>query len=482
MAEDLTVGHPSYYRGSGLVGRPLFAPNVIPNQGTPFLSAERQPMTQFGDAMRGYSLYQLPTNYVSATAAQPAAQAVPMYLNPNTQPNDPTGVFNRYRNIASGLAPAAAAAASQSVTQPVEQQVPEETVPPAAQVEAPQSVMSVESLPRTAMPTLHPKQNSIRYIESQGVDALDGPAAAADFGRRYAAVAASGAVPVLSEAMLEAFNRQNARSQAALSAATKARDVNDMYAAMGDPNLRARAHALSQANGISFDLAMKQALQSMLLERGEHNLANRYEMAFLPEVNAEQRRRTTEAINTGGNAVPVRDVLGADYKSNGIDYVRHNADGTNTYTTGNTIFTGTPYAGVMYNAINSSSSPTDATYNANVANLQTGMNAQLAAQNQINAAREQVVKNEKSAIANLGEQLDWYSQAAKASAQMQNAGTRASQVDSNSMNAAIRNATQLIKTLPPEHPARRQAEAFVSGVFVSPTNPERELSHASVHL
>ena len=39
MAEDLTVGHPSYYRGSGLVGRPLFAPNVIPNHGTPYLSA-----------------------------------------------------------------------------------------------------------------------------------------------------------------------------------------------------------------------------------------------------------------------------------------------------------------------------------------------------------------------------------------------------------------------------------------------------------
>ena len=73
------------------------------------------------------------------------------------------------------------------------------------------------------IPPMHPKQNSIRYIESQGVDALDGPAAAADFGRRYAAVAATGAVPVLSEAMLEAFNRQNARSQAALSAATKAR-------------------------------------------------------------------------------------------------------------------------------------------------------------------------------------------------------------------------------------------------------------------
>lgn len=472
MAEDLTVGHPSYYRGSGLVGRPLFAPNVIPNQGTPFLSAERQPMTQFGDAMRGYSLYQLPTNYVSATAAQPAAQAVPMYLNPNTQPNDPTVVFNRYRSMASGLAPAAAAAASQSVTQPVEQQVPEATVPQAAQVEAPQSVMSIESLPRTAMPTLHPKQNSIRYIESQGVDALDGPAAAADFGRRYAAVAASGAVPVLSEAMLEAFNRQNARSQAALSAATKARDVNDMYAAMGDPNLRARAHALSQANGISFDLAMKQALQSMLLERGEHNLANRYEMQnVLPAINEEQERRTTLANELDGNVGTINDVYGASYRTKGIDALYSNPDGSRTIGIAGLRANVTPGVVTTAAVITNPGYTSNTAYNIALANRQTLLNAQLAAQNQVNAAREQVDKDEKTAIAALGAQLNGYAQLAKASAQMQNAGTRASQVDSNSMNAAIRNATQLIKTLPPEHPARQQAEAFVSGVFVSPTYP-----------
>ena len=73
------------------------------------------------------------------------------------------------------------------------------------------------------IPPMHPKQNSIRYIESQGIDALDAGTAADDFGRRYAAVAATGAVPVVSEAVLAALNRQRARDQAALSAATKAR-------------------------------------------------------------------------------------------------------------------------------------------------------------------------------------------------------------------------------------------------------------------
>jgi hypothetical protein len=91
MAEDLTVGHPSFYRGSGLEGRPLFAPNTVNPQGTPFIAAERPQPMQFGDKLRGYSLYQLPPNYVGVPAAQP--QAVPMYLNPNTQPADPMGVF-----------------------------------------------------------------------------------------------------------------------------------------------------------------------------------------------------------------------------------------------------------------------------------------------------------------------------------------------------------------------------------------------------
>lgn len=471
MAEAVPIKYPSPYGGS----RPFFVPDIIRNQGTPYLSAGNQPMTQFGDAMRGYSLYQLPSNYVSATAAQPtqpAAQAVPMYLNRNAPPYDPMGVFDRYRNMASGLAPAAAAAAAQSVTQPVEQQVPEATVPQAAQVEAPQSVMSVESLPRTAMPALRPQQNSTRYIESKGIDALDAGAAADDFGRRYAAVAATGAIPVVSEAVLAALNRQRARDQAALSAATKARDVNDMYAAMGDPNLRARAHALSQANGISFDLAMKQALQSMLLERGEHNLANRYEMKdLLPAINAEQQNRIVDANEFGGNAVPIRGVYGEDILVPGINYLHTNADGSRTITTPFHKANVSQGAVTTYNAMHGSNSPVTSAFNIDLANRQTGMNAQRAVANQVNVAREQVYKNEKTAIAALGAQLNGYAQLAKASAQVQNAGTRASQVDSNSMNAAIRNATQLIKTLPPEHPARQQAEAFVSRVFVSPTDP-----------
>lgn len=107
---------------------------------------------------------------------------------------------------------------------------------------------SIKSLPHGYVPKLRPQQNNIRFIESQGVDALDGPAAAEDFGRRYAAVAATGAIPVVSEAVQAALNRQRARDQAALSAATKARYVNDMYAAMNDPNPRTRSHALSKAN------------------------------------------------------------------------------------------------------------------------------------------------------------------------------------------------------------------------------------------
>ena len=296
MAEDLTVGHPSFYRGSGLEGRPLFAPNRVPNQGTPLLAAERPQPMQFGGTLRGYSLYQLPPNYVGVPAAQP--QAVPMYLNPNTQPVDPMGVFQRFRNAANGTAPVVQQQ-PQVVAQPVATAQPAEQVASMTQpqqVAAPQSIVSVESLPRVDVPKLRPQQNDIRFIASQGVDALDGGDASIDFGRRYAAAAATGAVPVVSNAMLAALNRQHARNQAALSAATKAQDVNDMYAAMNDPNLRARAQALSKANGIPFDLAMKQAVQSKLLESGDYNLANRYEMTqILPQLDAVQQSRIVEA-------------------------------------------------------------------------------------------------------------------------------------------------------------------------------------------
>ena len=473
MAEDLTVGHPSYYRGSGLVGRPLFAPNVIPNQGTPYLSAGNQPMTQFGDAMRGYSLYQLPTNYVSATVAQPATQAVPMYLNPNTQPNDPTGLFARYRNMASGLAPAAAAAAAQSVTQPVEQQVPEATVPQAAQVEAPQSVMSVESLPRTAMPTLRPQQNSTRYIESKGIDALDAGAAADDFGRRYAAVAATGAIPVVSEAVLAAFNRQRARDQAALSAATKARDVNDMYAAMGDPNLRARAHALSQANGISFDLAMKQALQSMLLERGEHNLANRYEMQYLlPAVNEEQQRRTTLANELGGNVGTMNDVYGASYRTNGIDALYSNPDGSRTVGIAGLRANATPSAAATLAVLANNGYSQNTAYNLRQANAQTGMNAQLAVANQVNAAREQVAKNEKTALDYFNDQQKLYYQGMNANARLQNADTNAFKAGSSADSQEFRNLLAAYKVLPDGDPRKQELAVSLNAILTgSPTTP-----------
>lgn len=473
MAEDLTVGHPSYYRGSGLVGRPLFAPNVIPNQGTPYLSAGNQPMTQFGDAMRGYSLYQLPTNYVSATVAQPATQAVPMYLNPNTQPNDPTGLFARYRNMASGLAPAAAAAAAQSVTQPVEQQVPEATVPQAAQVEAPQSVMSVESLPRTAMPTLRPQQNSTRYIESKGIDALDAGAAADDFGRRYAAVAATGAIPVVSEAVLAALNRQRARDQAALSAATKARDVNDMYAAMGDPNLRARAQALSQANGISFDLAMKQALQSMLLERGEHNLANRYETQnVLPAVNAEQERRTTLANELGGNVGTMNDVYGASYRTNGIDALYSNPDGSRTALLPWARVNATSNAVATLAVLANPSYTSNAAYNLRQANAQTGMNAQLAVANQVNAARQQVAKNEKTALDYFNDQQKLYYQGMNANARLQNADTNEFKAQYGADSQAFRNLLAAYKALPDGDPRKQELAVSLNAILTdSPTTP-----------
>lgn len=473
MAEDLTVGHPSYYRGSGLVGRPLFAPNVIPNQGTPYLSAGNQPMTQFGDAMRGYSLYQLPTNYVSATVAQPATQVVPMYLNPNTQPNDPTGVFARYRNMASGLAPAAAAAAAQSVTQPVEQQVPEATVPQAAQVEAPQSVMSVESLPRTAMPTLRPQQNSTRYIESKGIDALDAGAAADDFGRRYAAVAATGAIPVVSEAVLAALNRQRARDQAALSAATKARDVNDMYAAMGDPNLRARAQALSQANGISFDLAMKQALQSMLLERGEHNLANRYEMQnVLPAVNAEQERRIVDANEFGGNAVPIRGVYGEDILVPGINYLHTNADGSRTITTPFHKANVSQGAVTTYNAIHGSNSPVTSAFNIDLANRQTLLNAQQAVANQVNAAQKDNAYREKTALDNFNAQQKLYYQGMNANARLQNADTNAFKAGSSADSQEFRNLLAAYKVLPDGDPRKQELAVRLNAILTgSPTTP-----------
>ena len=473
MAENLTVGHPSFYRGSGLEGRPLFAPNQVPNQGTPFLAAERAQPMQFGDKLRGYSLYQLPSNYVGVATVQPAPQGVPMYLNPNTQPSDPLGVFQRFRDTANGTAPVVTASqpAAQTMAQPAVQQQDMSVTQP-QQVAAPQSVISVESLPRVDVPKLRPQQNDIRFIASQGVDALDGGDASIDFGRRYAAAAATGAVPVVSNAMLAALNRQHARNQAALSAATKAQDVNDMYAAMNDPNLRARAHTLSKANGISFDLAMKQAVQSKLLESGDYNLANRYEMTqILPQIDAEQQRRVTEAINFGGSATPVRDVQGADYQTSGINYAQPTADGNYMYTTANNVVVGMPNAGTMYGVINGSSSPTNASYNVTQANIQNGLNAQQAAAKQIAAERAQNASQEKTALDMLNKRLSAQAQLLRANASQQNAATRAATAGNNGDSQAARTMLATLKALPDGDPRKAQIMQALTDMYISPTSP-----------
>lgn len=476
MAEDLTVGHPSFYRGSGLEGRPLFAPNTVNPQGTPFIAAERPQPMQFGDKLRGYSLYQLPPNYVGVPAAQP--QAVPMYLNPNTQQADPMGVFQRFRNAANGTAPVVQQQQqqqAQAVAQPVAAAQPTEQVASMTQpqqVAAPQSIVSVEALPRVDVPKLRPQQNDIRFIASQGVDALDGGDASIDFGRRYAAAAATGAVPVVSNAMLAALNRQHARNQAALSAATKAQDVNDMYAALNDPNLRARAHALAKANGISFDLAMKQAVQSKLLESGDFNLANRYEMTqILPQIDAEQQRRVTEAINFGGSATPVRDPYGADIQTNGINSAQPTADGKYVYTTANNVAVGTPLAGTMYGVINGSSSPTTASYNTVLANNQTAFNAQQAAAKQLADARTQVATDTRNALTDFNKRMSVQAQIMKAAASQQNAATRAMAADNTGGSQLAKSMIATLKALPDGDPRKAQIMQALTNMYLSPTTP-----------
>lgn len=473
MAENLTVGHPSFYRGSGLEGRPLFAPNAVNPQGTPFIAAERPQPMQFGDAMRGYSLYQLPANYVGT----PAPQTVPMYLNPNTPPADPMGVFQRFRNAANGIVPVAqpqAQVAAQPVAeaQPAQQAAQAASVTQPQQVAAPQSIVSVESLPRVDVPKMRPQQNDIRFIASQGVDALDGGDASIDFGRRYAAAAATGAVPVVSNAMLAALNRQHARQQAALSAATKAQDVNDMYAAMNDPNLRARAHALAKANGISFDLAMKQAVQSKLLESGDYNLANRYEMShILPQIDAEHQRRVTEAINFGGSATSVRDPYGVDIQTNGINSAQPTADGKYVYTTANNVAVGTPLAGTMYGVINGSSSPTNASYNVTQANIQTGLNAQQAVANQIAEARKQVATDTRNALTDFSKRMTTQAQLMKAAASQQNAATRAAVADNNGDSQLAKSMIATLKALPDGSPDKERIMQALANMYISPTTP-----------
>lgn len=472
MAEDLTVGHPSFYRGSGLEGRPLFAPNRVPNQGTPLLAAERPQPMQFGDTLRGYSLYQLPPNYVGVPAAQP--QAVPMYLNPNTPPADPMGVFQRFRNAANGTAPVVQQQ-PQVVAQPVATAQPAEQVASMTQpqqVAAPQSIVSVEALPRVDVPKLRPQQNDIRFIASQGVDALDGGDASIDFGRRYAAAAATGAVPVVSNAMLAAMNRQHARQQAALSAATKAQDVNDMYAAMNDPNLRARAQALSKANGIPFDLAMKQAVQSKLLESGDYNLANRYEMTqILPQLDAVQQSRIVEANELGGSATPVRDVQNVDYQVGGINYLNTNPDGTRTIMTPNHAATVSQGAVTTYGMINGSGSPTAAAYNTAQANIQNNLNRQDQVAKQLAAAQAQVANQEKTALDALNKRLTAQAQLMNAGARQQNADTRAASAANTGDSQLAKSMIATLKALPDGDPRKAQIMQALTDMYISPTSP-----------
>lgn len=474
MAENLTVGHPSFYRGSGLEGRPLFAPNAVNPQGTPFIAAERPQPMQFGDAMRGYSLYQLPANYVGT----PAPQTVPMYLNPNTQPSDPMGVFQRFRNAANGIAPVVqpqAQAQAQVASQPVaeaQQAAQAASITQPQQVAAPQSVVSVEALPRVDVPKMRPQQNDIRFIASQGVDALDGGDAAIDFGRRYAAAAATGAVPVVSNAMLAALNRQHARQQAALSAATKAQDVNDMYAAMNDPNLRARAHALAKANGISFDLAMKQAVQSKLLESGDYNLANRYEMSqILPQLDAVQQSRIVEANELGGSATPVRDPYGADIQVGGINYLNTNPDGTRTIMTPNHAATTSQGAVTTYGMINGSGSPTTAAFNISQANIQNGLNAQQAAAEQTAKARERVATDTRNALTDFSKRLTAQSQVMNAMARQKNADTRAASAANTGDSQLAKSMIATLKALPDGHPDREKIMQALTNMYISPTTP-----------
>lgn len=472
MAEDLTVGHPSFYRGSGLEGRPLFAPNRVPNQGTPLLAAERPQPMQFGDTLRGYSLYQLPSNYVGVPAAQP--QAVPMYLNPNTQPVDPMGVFQRFRNAANGTAPVVQQQ-PQVVAQPVATAQPAEQVASMTQpqqVAAPQSIVSVEALPRVDVPKLRPQQNDIRFIASQGVDALDGGDASIDFGRRYAAAAATGAVPVVSNAMLAAMNRQHARQQAALSAATKAQDVNDMYAAMNDPNLRARAQALSKANGIPFDLAMKQAVQSKLLESGDYNLANRYEMTqILPQLDAVQQSRIVEANELGGSATPVRDVQNVDYQVGGINYLNTNPDGMRTIMTPNHAATVSQGAVTTYGMINGSGSPTAAAYNTAQANIQNGLNMQAQVAKQIAAERAQRENQEKTALDMLNKRLTAQARLMNAGARQQNADTRAASAENTGDSQLAKSMIATLKAFPDGDPRKERIMQALTDMYVSPTSP-----------
>ena len=245
-----------------------------------------------------------------------------------------------------------------------------------------------------------------------------------------------------------------------------------MYAALNDPNLRARAHALAKANGISFDLAMKQAVQSKLLESGDFNLANRYEMQnVLPQIDAEQQRRIMEANELGGSATPVRDVQGADYQTPGINYLNTNSDGTRTIMTPNHAATTSQGAVTTYGMLNGSSSPTTAAYNTAQANIQNGLNAQRAVAEQIAAARKQNSVDTQNALTNFSKQLAAQAQLMNAGARQQNADTRATAAANTGDSQLAKSMIATLKALPDGHPSKEKIMQALTDMYISPTSP-----------
>ena len=217
---------------------------------------------------------------------------------------------------------------------------------------------------------------------------------------------------------------------------------------------------------------MKQAVQSKLLESGDYNLANRYEMTqILPQIDAEQQRRVTEAINFGGSATPVRDPYGADIQTNGINSAQPTADGNYMYTTANNVVVGTPNAGTMYGVINGSSSPTNASYNVTQANIQTGLNAQQAAAKQLAAAQAQVANQEKTALDALNKRLTAQAQLLRANASQQNAATRAATAGNNGDSQAARTMLATLKALPDGDPRKERIMQALTDMYASPTSP-----------
>jgi len=168
----------------------------------------------------------------------------------------------------------------------------------------------------------------------------------------------------------------------------------------------------------------------------------------------------------------MNDVYGASYRTNGIDALYSNPDGSRTVGIAGLRANDTPNAAATLAVLANNGYSQNTAYNLRQANVQTGMNAQLAVQNQVNAAREQVAKNEKNAIAALGDRLDWYTQAAKTSAQMQNAGTNAFKSQYGADSQAFKNLLAAYKALPDGDPRKQELAVSLNAILTgSPTTP-----------